>query len=219
MVADAGAEAAGVSDRTARKWLGRYRAEGAAGLLDRSSAPAVVANRTDERRVQAIAALRRLRMTGAEIAEVLDMALSTVSAILTRIGMGKLGRLGLEPVVRYERQRPGELIHIDVKKLGRIQGGAGKRVRDGLRRHDTPAAATPRARCTKRSAGSSCTSRSTTHPPGLRRSARRREGDHRHRLPRPRRGALRRPRHHRAAGHDRRMKVKWPGRLRAPLGE
>ena len=83
MVADAGAEAAGVSDRTARKWLGRYRAEGAAGLLDRSSAPAVVASRTDERRVQAIAALRRLRMTGAEIAEVLDMALSTVSAILS----------------------------------------------------------------------------------------------------------------------------------------
>jgi transposase InsO family protein len=132
------AEAAGVSDRTARKWLGRYRAEGLAGLLDRSSAPARVANRTDERRVQAIAALRRLRMTGAEIAEVLDMALSTVSAILTRIGMGKLGRLGLEPALRYERQRPGELIHIDVKKLGRIQGGAGKRVRDGLRQHYNP---------------------------------------------------------------------------------
>ena len=212
MVADAGAEAAGVSDRTARKWLGRYRAEGAAGLLDRSSAPAVVANRTDERRVQAIAALRRLRMTGAEIAEVLDMALSTMSAILTRIGMGKLGRLGLEPVVRYERQRPGELIHIDVKKLGRIQGGAGKRVRDGLRRHDTPATATPPARCTKRSAGSSCTSRSMTHPPGLRRSARRREGDHRHRLPRPRRGALRQLRHRRAGADHRRMKVKSPGR-------
>ncbi len=123
------AEAAGVSDRTAGKWLGRYRAEGPTGLLDRSSAPAVVANRTDERRVQAIAALRRLRMTGAEIAEVLDMALSTVSAILTRIGMGKLGRLGLQPAQRYERARPGELIHIDVKKLGRIQGGAGKRAR------------------------------------------------------------------------------------------
>ena len=60
------AEAAGVSDRTARKWLARYRAEGAAGLADRSSAPARVANRTDERRVEAIAALRRLRMTGAE---------------------------------------------------------------------------------------------------------------------------------------------------------
>jgi transposase InsO family protein len=114
------AEAAGVSDRTARKWLRRWRAEGVAGLLDRSSAPATVANRTDERRVQAIAALRRLRMTGAEIAEVLGMALSTVSAILTRIGMGKLGRLGLEPALRYERRRPGELIHIDVKKLGRI---------------------------------------------------------------------------------------------------
>jgi len=122
------AEAAGVSDRTASKWLGRYRAEGPVGLLDRSSAPATVANRTDERRVQAIAALRRLRMTGAEIAEVLNMALSTVSAILTRIGMGKLGRLGLEPAVRYERQRPGELIHIDVKKLGRI-ARPGHRVR------------------------------------------------------------------------------------------
>jgi transposase len=129
------AEAAGVSDRTARKWLARYRSEGPLGLLDRSSAPARVANRTDERRVEVIAALRRLRMTGAEIAEVLDMALSTVSAILTRIGMGKLGRLGLEPPIRYERARPGELIHIDVKKLGRIQGGAGKRVRDGLRQH------------------------------------------------------------------------------------
>jgi transposase InsO family protein len=114
------AEAAGVSERTARKWLARYRAEGSTGLLDRSSAPATVANRTDERRVEAIAALRRLRMTAAEIAECLGMALSTVSAILTRIGMGKLGRLGLEPAVRYERQRPGELIHIDVKKLGRI---------------------------------------------------------------------------------------------------
>jgi transposase InsO family protein len=132
------AAAAGVSDRTARKWLGRYRLEGPTGLLDRSSAPNRVANRTDERRVQTIAALRRLRMTGAEIAEVLGMALSTVSAILTGIGMGKLGRLGLEPAVRYERQRPGELIHIDVKKLGRIQGGAGKRVRDGLRQHYNP---------------------------------------------------------------------------------
>ena len=114
------AEAAGVSDRTAHKWLARHRAEGPAGLADRSSAPVRVANRTEERRVEAIAALRRLRMTGAEIAEVLCMAHSTVSGILTKIGMGKLGRLGLEPAVRYERERPGELIHIDVKKLGRI---------------------------------------------------------------------------------------------------
>jgi len=122
------AAAAGVSERTARKWLARHRAEGPDGLLDRSSAPALVANRTHERRVEAIAALRRVRLTGAEIAEVLGMALSTVSGILTRIGMGKLGRLGLEPAQRYERQRPGELIHIDVKKLGRIHDGAGHRI-------------------------------------------------------------------------------------------
>jgi transposase InsO family protein len=121
------AEAAGVSDRTARKWLARYRLDGPAGLMDRSSAPTVVANRTDERRLEVIAALRRLRMTGAEIAECLGMAVSTVSGILSRIGMGRLGRLGLEPAERYERARPGELLHIDVKKLGRIHQGAGHR--------------------------------------------------------------------------------------------
>jgi len=124
----AAAESAGVSERTAHKWIARWRADGPDGLLDRSSAPAVVANRTDERRVEAIAALRRLRLTGAEIAELLGMALSTVSGILQTIGMGKLGRLGLEPAQRYERARPGELIHIDVKKLGRIERGAGHRV-------------------------------------------------------------------------------------------
>jgi transposase InsO family protein/transposase len=125
------AAAAEVSERTCSKWVARYRAEGMAGLADRSSAPAVVANRTAEQTVQVIAALRRLRFTGPEIAELLDRPLSTVSGILTRIGMGKLGRLGLEPANRYERQRPGELIHVDVKKLGRIVGGAGKRVRGG----------------------------------------------------------------------------------------
>jgi transposase InsO family protein len=121
------ADAAGVSVRCARKWVGRYRAEGELGLRDRSSAPKSIPHRTSERRVQAIAALRRLRFTAAEIAECLGMALSTVSGILTRIGMGKLGRLGLEPAQRYERERPGELIHIDVKKLGRIHNGAGHR--------------------------------------------------------------------------------------------
>jgi transposase InsO family protein len=115
------AEAAEVSVRCARKWVGRYRVEGEVGLLDRSSAPHRVPHRTSEHTVQAIAALRRLRFTGPEIAECLGMALSTVSGILTRIGMGKLGRLGLEPAERYERERPGELLHIDVKKLGRIQ--------------------------------------------------------------------------------------------------
>ena len=132
------AEAAGVSDRTARKWRDRHRAEGEAGLLDRSSAPKTVANKTPQARVEAIAALRRIRFTGAQIAELLRMPLSTVSGILTSIGMGRLGRLGLEPAQRYERERPGELIHIDVKKLGRIQGGAGKRVRDGQHRHYQP---------------------------------------------------------------------------------
>jgi transposase InsO family protein len=122
------AAAAEVSVRCARKWLGRYRVEGELGLLDRSSAPNSIPHRTEEHRIEAIAALRRLRFTGPEIAEILGMALSTVSGILTRIGMGKLGRLGLEPARRYERERPGELIHIDVKKLGRIQGGAGHRI-------------------------------------------------------------------------------------------
>jgi transposase InsO family protein len=118
--------------------VSRYRSGRECGLLDRISAPRVVANRTCERRIEAIAALRRLRFTGPEIAELLRMPLSTVSGILTRIGMGRLGRLGLEPAERYQRARPGELIHIDVKKLGRIQGGAGKRVRGGLRQHYNP---------------------------------------------------------------------------------
>ncbi len=124
----AAAAAAGVSLRCARKWVGRYRLEGERGLHDRSSAPGRVWNRTDQQRVDVIIALRRLRFTAAEIAVVLEMALSTVSGILTRIGMGRLGRLGLEQPVRYERSRPGELVHVDTKKLGRIEGGAGKRV-------------------------------------------------------------------------------------------
>jgi transposase InsO family protein len=124
------------STKTCSKWVARYRQASEAGLADRSSACVVVANRTPERRVEAIAALRRLRMTGPEIAELLEMPLSTVSGILTRIGMGRLGRLGMEPAERYERERPGELIHIDVKKLGRIQRGAGHRMTG--RRHYNP---------------------------------------------------------------------------------
>jgi transposase InsO family protein len=121
------AEAAGISERSARKWLGRWRAEGEAGLLDRSSAPRQIPHRTPEAVIEAIAALRRLRMTAAEIAEVLGLALSTVSLWLKRIGLGKRSRLQPpEPPNRYERSRPGELIHIDVKKLGRF-GVAGKR--------------------------------------------------------------------------------------------
>ena len=132
----AAAEAAGVSVRTVSKWLRRYRDEGEQGLLDRCSAPGSVPLRTGESRVAVIASLRRLRMTGAEIAETLAMPASTVSGILTRIGLGKLWRLEpLEPPNRYERKRPGELVHVDVKKLGRI-GRPGHRV-NGDRRTRT----------------------------------------------------------------------------------
>jgi transposase InsO family protein len=117
-----------ISERTVAKWVARYRAEGQAGLLDRSSAPGSIPHRTPEDRVEAIAALRRLRMTAGEIAVCLEMPLSTVSAVLRRIGLGKRSRLEPpEPPNRYERARPGELIHVDVKKLGCIRG-AGHRV-------------------------------------------------------------------------------------------
>jgi len=117
------AQAAGVSERTCSKWIARYRAEGTLGLVDRPSTPRRVPHRTPEDRVELIAALRRLRMTGAEIAFCLGMALSTVSAVLTRIGLGKLSRLEPpEPPNRYERRHPGELLHVDVKKLGVISG-------------------------------------------------------------------------------------------------
>ena len=124
----AAAEAAGVSVRTVSKWRRRYRDEGEQGLLDRSSAPHRIPQRTSEERVEAIAALRRERLTGWEIAERLGMPLSTVSTILNRIGLGRLSRLEPpEPPNRYQRERPGELLHIDVKKLGRI-GRPGHRV-------------------------------------------------------------------------------------------
>ena len=117
----AAAEAAGVSERTAAKWLARYRSEGRDGLVDRSSAPHRLPRRTPAERVRLIELLRRLRMTAAEIAEVLRMPLSTVSAVLKRIGLGKRSRLEPpEPANRYECSRPGELVHVDVKKLGRF---------------------------------------------------------------------------------------------------
>jgi transposase len=90
----AAAEAAGVSVRCARKWVSRYRGEGESGLVDRSSAPRQVANRTPKERVEVIVALRTLRFTAAEIAETLEMALSTVSGILRRLGLGRHGRNG-----------------------------------------------------------------------------------------------------------------------------
>jgi transposase InsO family protein len=131
------AEAAGISERSARKWLARWRAEGEAGLLDRSSAPRRRPTRLPADRLEVVEALRRLRMTAAEIAEVLGIALSTVSRWLKRIGLGRRSRLDPpEPPNRYERKRPGELIHVDVKKLGRIHH-AGHRV-TGHRRDRAP---------------------------------------------------------------------------------
>lgn len=119
--ATAAAEAAGVAERTVYRWIARYRAEGEDGLGDRRSAPKRIPRRTPPERVEVVLALRRLRMTSSEISELLGMPLSTVSAVLRREGLGKLSRLEPpEPPNRYERKRAGELVHFDVKKLGRI---------------------------------------------------------------------------------------------------
>jgi len=117
---DAAASAVGCSERTAYKWLRRFRMEGARGLEDRSSRPATI-HATPPERVAAIERLRRLRMTSTRIAQALAMATSTVCAVLARLGLGRLSRLDPpEPPNRYCRRHPGELIHIDVKKLGRF---------------------------------------------------------------------------------------------------
>lgn len=122
------AEAVGTSPKTARKWWGRWLETGEAGLFDRSSRPHTSPNQTPPGRVDAIRKLRLLRFSGPLIAELLAMPLSTVSAVLAREGMGRLGRLGMEPAKRFEVSEPGEVIHLDVKKLGRITRGAGHRV-------------------------------------------------------------------------------------------
>lgn len=116
------AEAAGCSERTAAKWLRRYR-DGDLTLHDRSSQPRRSPTRLPAERVHTIEALRRLRMTAAEIGEILTLPLSTVSLWLKRLGLGKRSRLEPpEPPNRYERRHPGELVHVDIKRLGRIRG-------------------------------------------------------------------------------------------------
>jgi transposase InsO family protein len=117
------AAAAGVSERTAYKWLARYRTGGERMLQDRSSAPGRCPHRLPAATVAAIEGLRRERMTGPQIARQLGLPRSTVGAILRRLGLGRLRALDPKlPAVRYERAAPGELIHIDTKKLGRIDG-------------------------------------------------------------------------------------------------
>jgi transposase InsO family protein len=115
------AEAAGVCPRTIRKWVGRYRREGVAGLKDRSSRPHRLYRPTPQAVVEQVEALRRQRFTGKQIAAELHISPATVSRILKRLGLNRIS--ALEPAVpirRYERERPGELIHIDIKKLGRF---------------------------------------------------------------------------------------------------
>jgi transposase InsO family protein len=117
----AAAEAAGVSVPTARKWVRRFREQGDAGLGDRSSAPKRIPHRTPPERERAILSLRALRLTGEQIAAALGMAPSTVSLVLKRNGQGRLLRpWASEPERRYQRSRAGELVHVDIKKLGRI---------------------------------------------------------------------------------------------------
>ena len=113
------AEASGVSARTAYRWLGRRR--GGEGLCDRSSAPRRSPRSVPADRIAEIERLRRGRMTGPAIARMLGMARSTVGAILRRLGLGKLKALDPRPpIIRYERAAPGEMIHLDIKKLGRF---------------------------------------------------------------------------------------------------
>jgi len=122
----AAAKAAGVSTRTAYKWLARYRAGGERILHDRSSAPARCPRRLPAETVAEIERLRRQRLTGPQIATRLGLTRSTVGAVLRRLGLGRVAALDPKPpVVRYERAAPGELIHIDVKKLARVPDGGG----------------------------------------------------------------------------------------------
>ena len=119
----AAAGAAGVSERTAFKWLGRYRREGEPGLSDRSSRPHAAPNRLPADRCAEIERLRRQRCSGPRIARRTGIARSTVGVVLRRLGLGRLKALDERPpAVRYQRAQPGELIHIDTKKLGRIAG-------------------------------------------------------------------------------------------------
>jgi transposase InsO family protein len=131
------AEVTGVSRATVYKWLARYAAEGRSGLVDRTSRPQRIARRTSPATVAAVCELRRQRAWGPHrIAYALGIARSTVYAILRRLGLHRLAWLhrSTREVIRYERAAPGELVHLDVKKLGRIEGGAGKRAFGDRRR-------------------------------------------------------------------------------------
>jgi transposase len=150
----AAAFAVGVCPRTVRKWLTRYSIEGLAGLEDRSSRPHRLRQPTPQEVIEKIERLRRQRWTGKQIAAQAGVAPATVSRVLRRLGLNKLCALEPEPVRRYERENPGELIHVDIKKLGRI-GSVGHRSQD-----DKPAWSI----ATSVLAGSSSMSASTMRP-------------------------------------------------------
>ena len=154
-------QARGISTRTASKWVARYRREGVGRAEDRSSAPHRMPRRTSEDRVAAIAALRRVRMTAAEISELLGMPLSTVSAVLLRIGLGKRSRLEpLEPANRYQRERPASS-STSTSRSSAGSTGVGHRITGNRRQPARPQHA---GRQAPRSAGSTSTSASTTPP-------------------------------------------------------
>lgn len=154
----AAAAAAGVSERPGWKWLARWRCEGDSSLVDRSSRPRCLPRATPGDRVESMLRLRRLRLTSAEIAEVLSMPQSTVCAVLKRSGLGRLSGLQPpEPPNRYERPHAGELLHVDVKKLGRI-------ARPGHRVTGRVSGGGPSIGGASIWAGSTCTSASTTRP-------------------------------------------------------
>jgi transposase InsO family protein len=134
---EAAARAAGVCPRTARKWWTRFKAEGVEGLQDRSSRPHRLRNPTPAAILEKVEALRRQRFTGKQIAAELGISPATVSRILKRLGLNRLAALEpAEPVRRYERQHPGELIHIDIKKLGRFER-VGHRITGDRRQGET----------------------------------------------------------------------------------
>ena len=112
----------GVSETTVRKWVGRFLSEGSIGMVDRSSRPSISPRALDEAKAIKIVELRKKRMTQMRIAQYLDISKATVSRVLARAGLSKLSDLDpVEPVQRYEHKRPGDMIHIDTKKLARIE--------------------------------------------------------------------------------------------------
>jgi transposase InsO family protein len=115
------ATAMGVTGKTASKWVARFEAEGPAGLVDRSSRPHCLYRPTPEATAERIEALRRQRCTGKQIARETGVSPATVSRVLKRLGLSRIKDLEpATPIIRYERKTPGEMIHIDIKKLGRF---------------------------------------------------------------------------------------------------